>query len=200
MPELLYTPDIKIETWRSKRGPALCHRCQAALHSSHASASAAGIRELRRRAPRAWLPETPRSRCQLCWRASGESLRLASIQALAAELEGRHAWWERRTPPLTSWPHKPSYREGGGSRRVELKGKWEPGNLLLGQSVLNKTLPFQFFLSNSRGIASWIAKLNAALCLVTWAKKWKYYYIYSQIRFQCVCIVKNHIIMIFQFN
>lgn len=33
--ELLYMQGITIEAWRSKRGPAQCHRCQAFRHSSH---------------------------------------------------------------------------------------------------------------------------------------------------------------------
>ena len=33
--ELLYMPGITIEAWRSKKGPAQCHRCQAFRHSSH---------------------------------------------------------------------------------------------------------------------------------------------------------------------
>lgn len=33
--ELLYMSGITIESWRSKRGPAQCHRCQAFRHSSH---------------------------------------------------------------------------------------------------------------------------------------------------------------------
>ena len=31
---LLFMPGIKIEAWRSKKGPAQCHRCQAFRHSS----------------------------------------------------------------------------------------------------------------------------------------------------------------------
>ncbi|XP_045493435.1 uncharacterized protein LOC123692706 [Colias croceus] len=33
--ELLYMPGVTIEAWRSKRGPAQCHRCQGFRHSSH---------------------------------------------------------------------------------------------------------------------------------------------------------------------
>lgn len=33
--ELMFMPGVKIEAWRSKKGPAQCHRCQGFRHSSH---------------------------------------------------------------------------------------------------------------------------------------------------------------------
>ncbi|CAG4957971.1 unnamed protein product [Colias eurytheme] len=33
--ELMHMPGVIVEAWRSKRGPAQCHRCQGFRHSSH---------------------------------------------------------------------------------------------------------------------------------------------------------------------
>ena len=49
-----------------------------------------------------------------------------------------------------------------------------PAHSRVGRGNLELRHSAPHFLSNSGGIACWVAELKAALCLDTWAKKWKY--------------------------